>query len=123
MAQKHWGEAGAAGPQTGCGLSLEMGGDGLMEGGICHMGAVAFEEASGQFLVKGEERNGRWLMLAHFSIRGTSGGIQNTRDHLELQELDQFLAGGILVMFAGAAADLCASEKGCREERQFDQKV
>lgn len=123
MAQKHWGEAGAAGPRPYVDCHLEMGRDGLMEGGICHMGAIAFEESSGQFLVKGEEQNGRWLRLAHFSIRGTCGGIQNARDHHELQEHDQFLAEGILVMFAGAAADLCATEEGCREQRQFDQKV
>lgn len=59
-----------------------------MEGGICQVGSVASQESSGRFVVKEEEQNGRWLMLAHFSIRGISGGIQNTRDHLERQEHD-----------------------------------
>lgn len=35
MAQKHWGEAGAAGPRPYVDCCLEMVGDGLMEGGIC----------------------------------------------------------------------------------------
>lgn len=92
MAQKHWGEADAAGPRPYVDCHLEMGGDGLMEGGIFQVCSVAFQESSGRFLVKGEQ-NGRWLMLAHFPIRGISGGIQSTRDHLELQEHDLFLAG------------------------------
>lgn len=58
-----------------------------------------------------------------FFHKGNFWGIQSTRDPAELQEHDLFLAGGILVMFAGAAADLCATVEGCREERQFDQKL
>lgn len=93
---------------------LKVGRDELKEGDVFQMGSIVFQESIGRFQMK-EKQSGR-------------REIQSTRDPLEFQEHlnillgvacrlhNLILAGGILVMFACAAA-------GFREERQIDQRL